>query len=145
MVDNLRVTHRFLADEHERMKDSNELVRKISGNMQQANSTYASYQSNIHKTTSLVDQIKNKEWWDHFKLQGSYYMFMASAAYLFCKRFYLEELCIYFLMYAFEFASLVVREVSRLLSGAGAGVANQIDWWELLRENDSQIDSFRVL
>jgi len=39
-----------------------------------------------------VEKIRQWEKWEEFKLQASFYLFMGSAAYLFLKRFYLEEI-----------------------------------------------------
>lgn len=86
----LQITHRFLADEHERMQEASGLVNQISTNFNDANQTYTEYTSKINKSSNLVKEIKRKEYWDHAKMHASYYAFLGTSAYLFLKRFYFD-------------------------------------------------------
>lgn len=98
----LRVTHRFLADEHARMQEGAGLVGQISSNFSQANSTYSTYENTLTKTTRLVKEIKRKEYLDGLKLWASFYAFMGSSAYLFLKRFYLDQIVTFAAYWAYQ-------------------------------------------
>ncbi len=89
------VTRQLIADEYTNMTQANESVHKMANNFSKTNKVYGEYETHIGKSQKLVRKIQEKEWWDHFKLMASFYTFMASALYLFLKRFYLHELVAY--------------------------------------------------
>jgi len=91
----LLVTRQLIADEYTNMTQANDSVHKMANNFTRTNSVYSEYETHIGKSSKLVKKIQEKEWWDHFKLMVSFYTFMASALYLFLKRFYLHEIVAY--------------------------------------------------
>ena len=94
----LKRTHQLLADEYNNLNEATQVVDRTADNMRKAKVTYDKYDPKIRETTRLVDEIQKKERWDEMKLKYSFNAFMYSAAYLFLKRFYLNEI-IYLLLY----------------------------------------------
>eukprot|EP00347_Sterkiella_histriomuscorum_P022269 403331082 len=50
------------------------------------------YEQNINKSSKLVQLIKNQERFEELLVKVTFYLFIATSAYMFLKRFYLHEL-----------------------------------------------------
>ncbi len=64
---------------------------------------YLEYSNQIGKSSHLVREIKNRERKEELWVRGSFYAFMSSSAYLFLKRFYLNELIGFFFSFLIYF------------------------------------------
>lgn len=82
----------MLTDEFDNIKYAQMGVSKISHNFANTNSTYSTYENKMQSTERLIKQIQRAEYIEYLKLMGSFYTFMGSAAYIFLKRFYLNEI-----------------------------------------------------
>ena len=91
-TERLRLTQRLLADEYEKMQHASKGVEGISENFGKIDDEYTKYGDKIGVSQRLVKEIQAKERWEERKLYGSFYIFVLTAAYLFLKRFYLEEI-----------------------------------------------------
>ena len=95
--DRQKVILSLLDQEYDKIQQATLSVEKISENLKNTDRTYGKYAGKIDVATDHVKAIQKKERYDELKLQISYYTFMASATYMFVKRFYLFELVYYFL------------------------------------------------
>lgn len=82
----------MMADEYSTMSEASKSIHTISQQFNKTNQSLGNYGSHITKAEMLVREIARKEYWDNIKLLGSFYVFMASALYMFLKRFYLHEI-----------------------------------------------------
>lgn len=91
----LQVTRQMLTDEFDNIKHAQTGISNISQNFANTNSTYGVYESKMQRTERLIKQIQRSEYIEYVKLMGSFYTFMGSAAYIFLKRFYLNEIIVF--------------------------------------------------
>ena len=84
----------MLTDEFDNIRHAQTGVSKISHNFANTNSTYSTYGDKMQRTERLIKQIQRAEYIEYLKLMGSFYTFMGSAAYIFLKRFYLNEIIV---------------------------------------------------
>jgi len=64
----------------------------ITNNLANTSDKYTKYQDKIDEGSRKVKEIQRLERLDELKLKASFYFLLATAAYLFLKRFYLNEL-----------------------------------------------------
>ena len=91
----LQVTRQMLTDEFDNIRHAQTGVSKISHHFASTNSTYTTYGDKMQRTERLIKQIQRAEYIEYWKLMGSFYTFMGSAAYIFLKRFYLNEIIVF--------------------------------------------------
>mmetsp|Transcript_34249 Transcript_34249/g.24746 ORF Transcript_34249/g.24746 Transcript_34249/m.24746 type:complete len:101 (-) Transcript_34249:159-461(-) len=91
-MDKLKVTRGLLAEQHGKLNSAQVSVQATTDNFKSTSEKHSQYGDKINRSGKLITEIQAKEAWDEFKLKGSFYLFLASAAYLFLKRFYLNEI-----------------------------------------------------
>jgi len=74
----------------------------ISDNLKGSKSKYENYASGISEGARKLKEIERRERMEELFLNVSFYVFLASAAYLFLKRFYLNEIVAWVCFFLYE-------------------------------------------
>lgn len=157
-TDRLRTTQRYLAEQYTQMQTASTSALNISQNLSNTSSKYNNYQDKIDEGSRKVKEIQRMERLDELKLQVAFYFFLATAAYLFLKRFYLHELialAYWLLDQALKFAQLGLIWAHEVVAGLlglekdstlvclNADLARKC--WITLRKEQSQLHSPEIL
>ena len=130
-LNKLSTISQMMGEEHKKMEEGAQAVQRTSEQLKRTDGKYNEYDDGLTKAARDIKLIQEKERRDELLFQFSFYLFLVSAAYIFLKRFYFNEI-LYYVLFALEYT---IRNIIYGMTACSAKLGVESDFEGYLSNN----------